>query len=134
MIFEHMEDGDFERLVKGAVDTIPEEFVEMMENVEIFVQDWPNTHQVESLRRKGHSHGLLLGLYEGVPKTKRGRYGIGATLPDRITIFKIPLLKISRSYDELIENVQETVIHEIGHHFGMSEAEIADAMRARKAN
>ena len=129
-----MEDSDFEKLVKGAVDTIPGEFVELMENVEIFTQDWPNTHQVENLRRKGHNHGLLLGLYEGVPKTRRGRYGVGATLPDRITIFKLPLLRISRSYNELIENVQNTVIHEIGHHFGMNEEEIADAMRTRNAN
>ena len=129
-----MEDGDFKRLVKEAVDTIPQEFVDLMENVEIFVQDWPNTHQVENLRRKGHRHGLLLGLYEGVPKTRRGRYGVGATIPDKITIFKIPLLKISRSYNELIENVQNTVIHEIGHHFGMNEEEIAAAMRARDMN
>ena len=127
-----MEDREFERLVKEAVDTIPEEFVELMENIEIFVQDWPNTHQVESLRRKGHNRGLLLGLYEGVPKTRRGRYGVGATLPDKITIFKIPLFMISRSYNELIKNVQDTVIHEIGHHFGMNEEEIADAMKSRK--
>jgi len=103
----------------GQIRTV-EEFTEKLENVSVVVEDYPNQHQL----KKVGTGGMLLGLYEGVPKTKRGRYGIGATLPDKITIFKIPILAISRSIEQLKENVRNTVIHEIAHHFGMSEARI----------
>lgn len=127
-----MEDKEFEKIVKKAVKDIPEEFVEKLENVDIFIQDWPNTHQVENLRKKGHGKGLVFGLYEGIPQTRRARYGLGGPLPDKITIFKVPTLMVSKSYNELVRNVQDTVIHEIGHHFGMNEKEIANAMKVRR--
>ncbi len=122
-----MELEDFELIVEKAIETIPEEFREKMENVSILVEDWPRRDQLMKLRSRGES-GMLLGLYEGIPQTRRGRYGVGGHLPDKITIFRIPLLRISRNVRELINNIQNTVVHEVGHHFGMNEKEIRDAM------
>lgn len=121
-----MDDEEFESLVDGAIDSIPSEFREKLENVSIFVEDFPNIYQREKLQGKGY-RGLLLGLYEGVPHTKRGRYGVGGTLPDKITIFRRPILAIARSSEHLKDLVRKTVIHEIAHHFGMSEEAIRKA-------
>lgn len=122
-----MSDEDFNELIGKAIEDLPDEFLKKLENVSIVTSDLPTSSQVDSLRKKGQG-GLLLGLYEGIPQTKRGRYGVGPTLPDKITLFKIPLLRISKSYDHLLENIRETVVHEIAHHFGMSE----DAIYAAK--
>jgi len=121
-----MDDEEFESLVDEAIDSIPSEFREKLENVSIFVENLPNIYQINKLQGKGF-RGLLLGLYEGVPHTKRGRYGVGATLPDKITIFRRPILAVARSPEHLKELVRKTVIHEIAHHFGMSEEMISDA-------
>jgi predicted Zn-dependent protease with MMP-like domain len=126
-----MDDRQFETLVEKAIDEIPSDFRKKMENVSVVTEDWPSGHQALKLGKKGF-RGLLLGLYEGVPQTKRGRYGIGATLPDKITIFKRPLLMISRSYGHLVENIKDTVIHEVGHHFGLSEEAIRKAKEGKK--
>jgi len=125
-----MDDKDFEYLVEKAIETIPEEFKEKLENVSIVTAEWPSRHQMANVGGKG----FLLGLYEGIPQTKRGRYGVGGTLPDKITIFKIPILRISRTLEEVIRKVRETVIHEVGHHFGLSETEIRRAVRERVMN
>ena len=132
-----MDDEVFEGLVDKAVGDIPQEFKDKMENVSIVTQDWPSGHQVEKIgggRRsdskanQGKQRRLIFGLYEGIPQTRRGRYGIGGALPDKITIFKIPILMISRTYEDVVRQVKDTVIHEIGHHFGMSEEDIHKAM------
>lgn len=123
-----MKDKDFDALVEDAVKLLPKEFGDILDNVNIFVADLPSRDQMLKMRRKGVG-GLLLGLYEGIPQTKRGRgYGVGGNMPDRITIFKLPILRVSRNAEDVKVRVVETVLHEIGHHFGMSEDEIADAM------
>ena len=123
-----MEDKDFEELVSQALDSLSQEFLEKLENLNVTIADWPTPDQI---RGRG---GLLLGLYEGVPQTRRGRYGIGGVLPDKITIFKIPILMISRSVEDIRENVRDTVIHEIAHHFGFSEEGIIKAKREKRKN
>ena len=123
-----MEDKDFEELVSQALDYLPQEFLEKLENLNVTIADWPTPGQI------GGRGGLLLGLYEGVPQTRRGRYGIGGVLPDKITIFKIPILMISRSVEDIRENVRDTVIHEIAHHFGFSEEGIIKAKREKRKN
>lgn len=120
-----MNDKQFEQLVELALEGLPKEFLDKLENVSIVTQNWPSKYQMQKLGTRGKK-GLLLGLYEGVPQTRRGRYGIGGTLPDKITIFKMPQIIISGSYNDLIINVKNTVIHEIAHHFGMSEEAIRD--------
>jgi predicted Zn-dependent protease with MMP-like domain len=122
-----MDDRSFEELVRKAVKKIPDEFLQLLENVEIVTQDRPYDYQSDFFKKRGE-RGVLLGLYEGIPQTKRGRYGVGSTVPDKITIFKNSLISISRDLDDLEKNVRRTVVHEIGHHFGMSEGEIRSAM------
>lgn len=123
-----MEDLEFEKLVHKAVKEIPQEFLEKLENVSIIVEDIPSYYQLQKLRKRG-IRGFLLGLYEGVPQTRRGRYGIGGALPDKITIFRRPILAISQNRMHLKEIIKDTVIHEIAHHFGFSEEQIKKAKR-----
>ena len=125
-----MDSREFEQLVERALEDMPAEFKEKLENVSVVISDWPTRYQIE----KVGGGKTLLGLYEGVPQTRRGRYGVGATLPDKITIFKVPILQISRNFEEVIKHVRDTVIHEIGHHFGLSETDIRKAVRQRMMN
>ena len=118
-----MNDEEFENAIRKAVEGIPLEFKDKMENVSIVSSDLPSEEEMKQVSMTGR-RGLLLGLYQGIPQTRRGNYGIGPTLPDKVTIFKIPILSISRSYEEAEQNIRKTVIHEIAHHFGMSERDI----------
>jgi predicted Zn-dependent protease with MMP-like domain len=105
----------FDELVGEALDSIPDELADYMENVAVLVED-------------GVRHGRLLGLYEGVPLTKRGEwYGTGAlTLPDRITIFRLPICAHCRTEQEVVDQVRVTVIHEVAHHFGIGDARLKE--------
>lgn len=127
-----MENDLFLTYVNSAVEGLPKEFKGKLDNVEIFVEDYPSPQQIRTLKiREGRMY--LLGLYEGIPQTRRGgNYGIGGAIPDRITIFKYPILSIVQNEEELIDQIQSTVLHEIGHHFGMSEKEIRNAEKERK--
>jgi predicted Zn-dependent protease with MMP-like domain len=101
----------FEDLVAEALDGIPPELGEHMDNVAVVV----------------HEHGgdpHLLGLYEGIPLTNRAEYGIGVVLPDRITIFRDAILRICRTEADVVRQVRVTVIHEVGHHFGIDDARL----------
>ncbi|MBI2011943.1 metallopeptidase family protein [Candidatus Daviesbacteria bacterium] len=93
-----------------------------MENVDIVVEDWPGDEEVKG-------KGLLYGLYRGVPKTKRGNYYSGV-LPDKITIFAGPILTTSKDLKEAREKIKDTVLHEIGHHFGLSDKQIYRAIKS----
>ena len=126
-----MDDDQFEKLIEKALADLPKEFSEILENVSVTLQDWPSIAQGRAQKERGET-GLLLGLYEGVPKTKRSYYGIGGQLPDKITIFKLPLLMISQNPGDIETNVKNTVIHEIAHHFGMSDDEIYKITRKEK--
>ena len=113
-----MEDKEFRQYVNNAVSRLPKEFRNKIENVEIVVDELPSSRHYGKIGYKG---GFLLGLYEGVPKTKRSYYGVGGALPDKITLFKNNILLISRTRDEIEGNVYKTLFHEIGHHLGLSE-------------
>lgn len=121
-----MNDEEFAKIVEAAIKNIPEEFQNKLENVSMLVEDLPTPNQLNKLRARGE-RGMLLGLYEGVPQTRRGQYGIGGHLPDKITIFKFPIERIARSKVHLIQIVVNTVKHEIAHHFGMDEHQVRDA-------
>ena len=103
---------DFERLVGEAVDSLPPELGRAMENVGVYVDDATPASN-------------LLGLYQGVPLTSRGT-SYSATMPDRITIFKASICRICQSEAEVVERVRRTVIHEIGHHFGIDDARLKE--------
>lgn len=110
----------FEELVADALDMIPAELSLEMENVAVLVEDWPRPDQVAP------SGGTLLGLYEGVPMTERSPIAYAGVLPDRITIFRGPLCARAGDEAELAEQVRVTVLHEVGHHFGMSDARLRE--------
>lgn len=112
-----MDRSEFVALVEKAVESLPEEFRAKLENVGIVVEDWPTEEQLRRLRVSG----LLFGLYEGVPQTKRGVYY--SALPDKITIFQKPIEQYAVDEEDIIRQIQQTVEHEIGHHFGLSEDE-----------
>lgn len=113
---------EFEQLVAEAVGSLPMPILERMENVAVTIQDWPSRTQLRSARVPPGS--TLFGLYEGVPLTQRTSH-YGMVTPDRITIFRGPLLAYVRSPEAIVEEVRKTVLHEIAHHFGMNEAQIA---------
>ena len=103
-----MTDEEFELIVRQTIQSLPKEFLSQLDNVEIVLEEHPN-------------NPALLGLYHGIPKTERLSY---SALPDKITIYKEPLLRISKDYEEAKKNIRNTVLHEIGHHFGLSDEEL----------
>lgn len=116
---------EFEQLVEEAVRNLPWEFAVQLDNVGIIVEAWPSESEMNSI--KAHPGTLLFGLYRGVPKTKRpSNY---SALPDKIIIYAGPILAISKDLEDAKRKVAETVFHEIGHHFGMSDEQIYRAQK-----
>ena len=113
----------FEGLVEKAVENLPEEFHDKMNNIDVVVEDRPTSTQLGSVGRKRGE--TVLGLYEGVPLTKRGRY-YGMVIPDKITIFQKPIETICKNDTKIIAEIQRVVQHEIGHHFGISDARLRE--------
>ena len=111
-----MEREKFEELVAKALSELPVEFQNRLENIDVAVQDYPTRRQVA---KAGHAM-TLLGLYEGVPHTRRTR-GYSMVLPDRITIFQKPIEAKCRREGEIATEIQRVVRHEIAHHFGLDD-------------
>ena len=110
----------FDELVEDALESIPELLWRAIDNVTVVVEEQPTYRQMRAVgTRSGH---LLLGLYEGVPLTKR-THGYSLVLPDKITIFRVPILTVCRpiSEERVQAQVRKTVLHEIAHHFGISD-------------
>jgi predicted Zn-dependent protease with MMP-like domain len=112
--------SEFERMVGDALDEIPDALANELENVAVMVEDWPTPAQ---LSRVG-ARGTLLGLYEGVPLTRRGPLSYSGVSPDRITIFQGTISRRARNVEELAAQVRVTVLHEVGHYFGMDDARL----------
>lgn len=108
----------FEELVAEALEEIPEPFASHLDNVHIVVEDEPTSGDLAGAGVA--AGGTLYGLYQGVPQTARGA-GYTFTLPDKITIFRGPILRACADEDEVYDQVAETVVHEIAHHFGISD-------------
>ncbi len=119
----------FEELVAEAVDSLPEEFLVNMENVDVVVQDAPTAAQ---LARAGRGM-TLLGLYQGIPHTERTR-GYNMVLPDRITIFQKPIEAVCRTDRETVAEIQRVVRHEIAHHFGLDDEALDEIEDGRQAD
>lgn len=124
-----MDYNEFEKIVIEAVKAIPERFLEKLENIDIVIENNPTKEQLKELKVRNNN---LLGLYEGVPKTERWNYA--QVLPDKITIFKIPIERMANSDEEIKEIVKDTVWHEIAHHFGMSEKQVENSEIRRRNN
>lgn len=104
---------EFEALVEGALESIPDSFWDQVDNLVVLVEDDPPPDQPD-----------LLGLYDGVPVTERDDYA--GVLPDRVFIYRNPTLRMCSTPEEVAEEVRVTVIHEIGHYFGIDDAHLDD--------
>jgi predicted Zn-dependent protease with MMP-like domain len=102
----------FEEMVEAALDSLPERLGRLMSNVAVMVQHEPGPPG-------------LLGLYEGIPLTSRTT-GYAGVLPDRITIYRLAICVICDSEDEVVDQVRRTVVHEVGHHFGIDDARLTE--------
>ena len=111
----------FLKLVDEALESIPPRFREAMQNIAIVVEDEPTPEQLEEVGIE--EPDTLLGLYEGTPLTER-QWADGNRLPDKITLFQGPIEDTSETEDEVVVAIGETLIHEVGHYFGLSEEEI----------
>jgi predicted Zn-dependent protease with MMP-like domain len=113
----------FEELVMEAVEALPQRFLDRLTNIDIEVRDWPSPEELGSARVPAGA--MLLGLYVGIPHTKRaGLYHLA--LPDRIFIYQRPIERLCRSDDEVRERVGRVIQHEIAHHFGLTDADLHD--------
>lgn len=113
-----METQKFEELVASAMESLPEEFLDSLENIDVVVADEPTQEQ---LRKTDLEKGeVLLGLYEGVPLTNRSA-SYGGVMPDKVTIFQKAIEAVCKTDNEIIKEVQKTVKHEIAHHFGIDD-------------
>lgn len=106
--------AEFEELVADALDSVPDELAALISNCVVLVAD-----------DVPPGSPVLLGLYEGTPLTERGSWYSGV-LPDRITLYRRPILRICRTRDEVVDEVRTTVIHEIAHHFGIDDDRLDD--------
>ena len=113
---------DFEKIVETALENMPEEFKRYFINISVAVEDYPQPEVIEEMSVGRES---LLGIFTGVPYPhKSGFFDIPYPLPDAIVLYKKNLERICSSEKELVEQVRQTIVHEIGHYFGLSESEL----------
>jgi predicted Zn-dependent protease with MMP-like domain len=113
----------FCNIVMKAIDSLPPMFKERLENVDVVIEDWPTPAQLA--RSNIRSRFGLLGLYEGVPRTRRGQ-GYGMVLPDKITIFRKPIEARCHSWANVRDEVGKVVRHEVAHHFGIGDEQLRE--------
>lgn len=116
----------FEKLVEKVFQQLPERFKNALENLAVFTEDYPSEEIVRHMHLPSKYH--LLGLYQGIPLTKRGVwYGSSAVVPDKISLYMKNIISHCRDEKELEAAIYDVLIHEIGHYFGMTEEEIRSA-------
>jgi predicted Zn-dependent protease with MMP-like domain len=122
----HLSRAEFERVVDDALASLPKRFADLVQNVVIAVEDEPGPDDLESLaddvEGEGEGEAELLGIYRGVALTERSHDM--TLLPDEIAIFRGPINRVARSREEAVHEVRETVIHELGHYFGLGDDEM----------
>jgi len=112
----------FEALVRQAVEGVPSEYRRLLKNVAIVVEDTPSRDVLDDLGLE--SEDELLGLYSGTSLEHESFFSVEGQLPSRISIYRKPILRLCRSAEEVIKEVRDTVVHEIGHHFGLNDDEM----------
>jgi predicted Zn-dependent protease with MMP-like domain len=118
-----MEREAFEKLVEAAMESLPSKFKKLIHNVAVIVEDYPAAETRRRVGAPAKSH--ILGLYHGVPFQHRGPF-YGNLPPDVIIIYQKPIEDICSTEEEIQEQVQDTVIHEVGHYFGFSDRELRE--------
>lgn len=114
---------DFEKLVEEALETIPEDFRAAIRNMAIVIEDEPADELLDEMEIE--PEGTLLGLYHGTPLPER-HWAEGNTLPDRVTLFQGPIEDVAEDEGDIVKVIGETLIHELGHYFGLREEEIEE--------
>ena len=122
---------EFEELVTDAISSLPKKFKEKMENIVVVIESLPSQELLVEMKIK--SPYSLLGLYRGVPYTRRGIW-YRNVMPDKIIIFKKPIEVRCKNKEEIKESVRRVVIHEIGHYFGLGEADLRKIEREKYMN
>lgn len=120
---QSLQRSEFEKHVADALESIPRRFRDAMKNIAVVVEDEPSRELLDEMEIEPPD--TLLGLYQGTPLTER-TWDYGNRLPDRVVIFQRPHERQSTDEDDLIVAIGETLIHEIGHYFGMSEEQIEE--------
>ena len=118
----HLTRAQFERVVDEALESLPPRFARLVENVAIAVEEEPCEEDLESSEDGDDNNSELLGIYRGVALTER-THDV-PLLPDEIAIFRGPINRVTRTREEAVEEVRETVIHELGHYFGLGDDEM----------
>jgi len=112
----------FRELVGEALDGLPEEWANRLDNVAVVVEDEASDADLAAVGIDPGTGRELLGLYQGVPLDERSVFY--SALPDRIVIYRGPILRVARSRQDILRMVRETVLHELGHHFGLKEEDL----------
>jgi predicted Zn-dependent protease with MMP-like domain len=115
--------ADFEALVEQALHELPEEFASLLDNIAVVVEEEPTDDDLDALGDDEDGDDELLGIYRGVARTDR-TFDMLPLLPDQIAIFRGPILRVCNSRREVVREVRETVIHELGHYFGLGDDEM----------
>jgi predicted Zn-dependent protease with MMP-like domain len=118
----HLTRAEFERVVAEALDALPKRFADLVENVVVTVEDEPTPEDLESSEDDADAETELLGIYRGVALTERTHDD--PLLPDEIALFRGPINRITSTWQEAVDEVRETVIHELGHYFGLGDDEM----------
>jgi predicted Zn-dependent protease with MMP-like domain len=113
---------EFERIVAQALDSLPEKFASLLDNVVVVVEDEPTEEELLDAGLDPETE-TLFGLYQGVNLLDRGA-SYGNVLPDRVVIYRLPLLEECEDRAELVREIRDTVVHEIGHYFGVAEEDL----------
>ena len=117
-----LSERQFREFVAEALDDLPDEWGELLDNVAIVVENEPSAEDLQDLGMDSGEGNELLGLYQGTPLGERG-FGYSG-LPDRVVIYRGPILRIAFTREEVVKQIRETVLHELGHHFGLKEADL----------
>lgn len=116
----HLGKEEFEKLVAKAIDRLPPQFAELLDNIFIVVEDSPSRDVLDELELDDPYD--LLGLYQGVPLDERGfEY---SELPDQVILYRLAILSVCDSLEAIVEEVRDTLVHELGHHFGLDDEEM----------
>jgi predicted Zn-dependent protease with MMP-like domain len=126
---QHLNDEEFAAIISEAMDNLPERFASRMDNVAVVYEDDPSPVQRKELALRGNQ--TLFGLYQGIPLPQRG-IAYNMVLPDKITIFKNPLLAASQNEADLRDKVRHTLWHEVAHHFGLGHDRIHELDEKRQ--
>ena len=114
-------DDEFAQVVTDAVENLPDEFKSKLDNVDVVVEDFPP----KSVLKKMKPRGLILGLYQGIPpKYRPSRYGVRPVMPDKISLYKKNIEQTCSTREQVYAQIRKTLLHEIGHHFSLSDPDL----------